>query len=62
MSSNGNQGAGDGQMEVLNVRVPTSLLDQVDEVYDQRGYASRSEAVRDALRDWVGPAERGGGD
>lgn len=42
----------------IDVRVPTQLLDRIDEEYDQRGYTSRSEAIRDALRAWVDPPVR----
>jgi Arc/MetJ-type ribon-helix-helix transcriptional regulator len=37
------------------VRVPEALLEQIDESWERRGYSSRSEAIRDALRDWVDP-------
>lgn len=47
---------GDGEMEKINVRVPQSLLARIDEVWEQRGYASKSEFVRDALRDAVEPS------
>ena len=42
-------------MEKINVRVPESLLTRIDEEWEQRGYSSRSEAIRDALRDWANP-------
>ena len=42
-------------MEKINVRVPESLLNQIDEEWERRGYSSKSEAIRDALRDWVNP-------
>ncbi|TKX52270.1 ribbon-helix-helix protein, CopG family [Halorubrum sp. SS7] len=48
--------AGDDRMEKINVRVPKSLLDRIDEEWERRGYASKSEAIRDALRDWVDPS------
>ncbi len=35
------------------VRVPQSLLAQVDDVWEERGYANKSEFIRDALRDTV---------
>lgn len=47
--------AGDGRMEKINVRVPEALLQQVEEEWERRGYSSKSEAIRDALRDWVNP-------
>ncbi|TQQ82876.1 ribbon-helix-helix protein, CopG family [Halonotius terrestris] len=44
---------GDDRMTKINVRVPESLLDRIDSAWEERGYASKSEAIRDALRDWV---------
>lgn len=50
-------GSRDGeQTEKIDVRVPASLLEQIDEEYERRGYTSRSEAIRDALRDWANPS------
>lgn len=43
-------------MEKINVRVPQTLLAQIDEVWGERGYASKSEFIRDALRDAVNPS------
>ena len=45
----------DGRMEKINVRVPESLLERIDEEWERRGYSSKSEAIRDALRDWLNP-------
>jgi Arc/MetJ-type ribon-helix-helix transcriptional regulator len=42
-------------MEKINVRVPESLLARIDQEWERRGYSSKSEAIRDALRDWVNP-------
>ncbi|MCF2207143.1 ribbon-helix-helix domain-containing protein, partial [Halobacterium salinarum] len=50
MSTDSDAG-GDGEMEKINVRVPQSLLAQVDDVWEERGYATKSEFIRDALRD-----------
>ncbi|MUW14176.1 ribbon-helix-helix protein, CopG family [Halorubrum sp. CBA1125] len=47
---------GDDRMEKINVRVPESLLSRIDEEWERRGYSSKSEAIRDALRDWANPA------
>jgi Arc/MetJ-type ribon-helix-helix transcriptional regulator len=47
--------ASDDRMEKINVRVPESLLKRIDEEWERRGYTSKSEAIRDALRDWVNP-------
>jgi len=44
------------RMTKIDVRVPVGLLETIDEEYERRGYTSRSEAIRDALRDWVNPA------
>lgn len=45
-------------MEKINVRVPEPLLAQIDEEWQQRGYTSKSAAIRDALRDWVNPPQQ----
>ena len=50
--------ASDGRMEKINVRVPESLLERIDEEWERRGYSSKSEAIRDALRDWLNPPAR----
>lgn len=54
MSTDSDAGT-DGEMEKINVRVPKALLADIDEVWEERGYASKSEFVRDALRDAVEP-------
>lgn len=43
------------EMRKINVRVPVALLDEIDQVYEQRGYPNRSEFIRDALRTAVHP-------
>lgn len=45
-------------MTKINVRVPQKILDTIDEEYKKRGYTSRSEAIRDALRAWIDPPIR----
>ena len=55
MSTDSDAG-GDGEMEKINVRVPQSLLAQIDDVWEERGYANKSEFIRDALRDAVNPS------
>jgi metal-responsive CopG/Arc/MetJ family transcriptional regulator len=47
-----------GEMEKINVPVPKTLLADIDEVWEERGYASKSEFIRDALRDAVEPPTR----
>lgn len=46
---------GDERMRKINVRVPETLLNQIEGEWERRGYSSKSEAIRDALRDWVNP-------
>lgn len=41
--------------ETLNVRVPKSVADRIEEIYGQRGFSSKSEFVRSALRDALSP-------
>lgn len=47
---------GDDRMKKINVRVPETLLKQIDEEWERRGYSSKSEAIRDALRGWANPS------
>ena len=54
MSTDSDAGS-DGEMEKINVRVPQALLAEIDDVWEKRGYASKSEFIRDALRDAVEP-------
>lgn len=44
-----------GEMEKINVRVPVTLLERIDEEWERRGYANKSEFIRDALRTAVDP-------
>jgi len=55
MSTDSDSGT-DGEMAKINVRVPKTLLADIDEVWEERGYANKSEFIRDALRDAVDPA------
>jgi Arc/MetJ-type ribon-helix-helix transcriptional regulator len=48
---------GEGSTKI-DVRVPQQLVEQIDAEYERRGYTSRSEAIRDALRAWVDPPVR----
>lgn len=54
MSTDTDDPDGEGT-EKIDVRVPAQLLEQIDAEYERRGYTSRSEAIRDALRDWLNP-------
>ena len=55
MSTDTDSGEDGNGTTKIDVRVPTHLVDQIDDEYERRGYTSRSEAIRDALRDWVNP-------
>lgn len=55
MSTDTDGANGNGTAKI-DVRVPVALLEQIDEEYSRRGYTSRSEAIRDALRDWLNPS------
>ncbi|MEZ3143635.1 CopG family ribbon-helix-helix protein [Halobaculum sp. MBLA0143] len=45
----------DREMEKIDIRVPQALLAEIDSVWEERGYANKSEFIRDALRDAVDP-------
>ena len=49
---------GSEETVTLNVRVPESLLVEIDEAVEERGFVSRSEFVRHQLRAGVNPAVR----
>ncbi len=37
----------------IGVSLPESLLDRFDEIINKRGYSSRSEGIRDAIRNYI---------
>ena len=39
------------EMDRISISLPSKLLREFDEIIAERGYASRSEAIRDAIRD-----------
>lgn len=48
-----------GQTErdpVITLRVSPELDDQIDDVWQERGYSSRSEFIRDAIRTAINPS------
>lgn len=45
----------DPEMVKINLRLPKTLLEKIDNQYCDRGYPNRSEAIRDTLRNWVDP-------
>jgi len=47
------EGAADGNDEKVNLRLSADLLADLDERWQEEGYGSRSEFMREALRDAV---------
>lgn len=47
----------DAEMRQLNIRIPEVLNEEIDDIWRRRGFASKSEFVRHALRAAVGPVE-----
>lgn len=43
----------DTETENINVRLTPELLDALDETWEERGYNSRSEFIRQAIRESV---------
>jgi len=43
----------DKQLVRTCVSLPSDLLDRFDEIISERGYSSRSEAIRDAIRNYI---------
>jgi len=58
MSTDTDDGREEDGSTKIDVRVPQQLVEQIDAEYEERGYTSRSEAIRDALRAWVDPPIR----
>lgn len=42
-------------MAQLNVRIPAVLAEEIDDTWEARGFPSKTEFVRQALRAAVGP-------
>ncbi len=40
-------------MDRISISIPSKLLGEFDEIIDSRGYVSRSEAIRDSIRDYI---------
>lgn len=51
---------GDPEIERINLRISRSFLDVVDETWRERGFNSRSEFIRYAMRDAVNHPEGAG--
>lgn len=43
----------DQELTRIGVSLPANLLKRFDEIIGQRGYSSRSEGIRDAIRDYI---------
>jgi len=41
------------ELSRMGVSLPKNLLDKFDEIINYRGYSSRSEGIRDALRQYI---------
>ncbi|MCS3901698.1 nickel-responsive transcriptional regulator NikR [Methanococcus voltae] len=40
-------------MDRISISLPKNLLEEFDEIILERGYASRSEAIRDSIREYI---------
>ena len=43
----------DSDLSRIGISLPSHLLDKFDEIINQRGYSSRSEGIRDAIRTYI---------
>ncbi|WAC05790.1 MAG: nickel-responsive transcriptional regulator NikR [Methanoregula sp.] len=43
----------DQDLSRTGISIPTHLLEKFDEIINQRGYSSRSEGIRDAIRTYI---------
>jgi CopG family nickel-responsive transcriptional regulator len=43
----------DSDLSRIGISLPANLLDKFDEIINQRGYSSRSEGIRDAIRTYI---------
>ncbi len=41
------------ELSRVGISIPTSLLEKFDKIIDERGYSSRSEGIRDAVRSYI---------
>ena len=60
MSEVGSEADGDPEIDRINLRVSETFLDVVDETWRERGFNSRSEFIRYALREAVNHPEGAG--
>jgi CopG family nickel-responsive transcriptional regulator len=43
----------DNELSRIGISLPKNLLDNFDEIINYRGYSSRSEGIRDAIRSYI---------
>lgn len=43
----------DNELSRIGISLPKHLLDKFDEIINYRGYSSRSEGIRDAIRSYI---------
>jgi CopG family nickel-responsive transcriptional regulator len=43
----------DSELSRIGISLPKHLLDQFDQIINYRGYSSRSEGIRDAIRNYI---------
>ncbi|MCP1715659.1 CopG family nickel-responsive transcriptional regulator [Methanocalculus alkaliphilus] len=44
---------GDSELSRIGISLPKNLLDRFDDIIGVRGYSSRSEGIRDAIRSYI---------
>ncbi|GAA5263307.1 nickel-responsive transcriptional regulator NikR [Methanocalculus sp.] len=44
---------GDSELSRIGISLPKNLLDTFDDIINMRGYSSRSEGIRDAIRSYI---------
>jgi CopG family nickel-responsive transcriptional regulator len=44
---------GDGELSRIGISLPKHLLEKFDDIITMRGYSSRSEGIRDAIRSYI---------
>ncbi len=44
---------GDSDLSRIGISLPENLLTKFDSIIEQRGYSSRSEGIRDAIRSYI---------
>jgi len=43
----------DSELSRIGISLPENLLDKFDSIIEKRGYSSRSEGIRDAIRSYI---------